>query len=198
KGKTSQSTIIVNLASDAELFHSPAGTAYATIDVNGHRETMPVRSKTFKQWLAGTFYRATKKAAGAQAIQDALAVLEAKAVFDGQEHTVHVRLAEHNGSYYLDLVNETWPSINVTPEGWTVVDNPPVKFIRFNGMLTLPTPKTGGDINALRDFINVSPDNKDGTPSHEWVLLTSYILATMRPQGPYSILVLQGEQGSAK
>ena len=34
-----------------ELFHSAAGTAFADIPVNGHRETWPIRSKRLHSWL---------------------------------------------------------------------------------------------------------------------------------------------------
>jgi hypothetical protein len=36
-----QADILVDLAQTAELFHAPDGTAFADIDINGHRETWP-------------------------------------------------------------------------------------------------------------------------------------------------------------
>src|SRR5262249_16612273 len=45
-----QAAILIDIAAAAELFHDPDGTAYADIDVNGHRETWPIRSKSFKRW----------------------------------------------------------------------------------------------------------------------------------------------------
>jgi hypothetical protein len=42
-----------------ELFHTPAGTAYADVLVNGHRETWPVRSKRFRTWLRRCHYEET-------------------------------------------------------------------------------------------------------------------------------------------
>ena len=33
----------------AELFHTPDGTAFADLDIDGHRETCPVRSKGFRR-----------------------------------------------------------------------------------------------------------------------------------------------------
>src|SRR4051794_36102843 len=41
----SQADILIELAGAAELFHAPDGTAFAALDVNGHRETWPVRTK---------------------------------------------------------------------------------------------------------------------------------------------------------
>jgi hypothetical protein len=43
----------------------------------------------------------------------------------------------------------------------------------------------------LRHLINIGDDRN-------WILLLSWLLAAGRPRGPYPMLVLQGEQGSAK
>jgi hypothetical protein len=40
-----QADILIGLAQSAELFHSPDGTGFADLDINGHRETWPIRSK---------------------------------------------------------------------------------------------------------------------------------------------------------
>jgi len=58
-------------------------------------------------------------------------------------------------------------------------------------MHPLPIPATGGDIRVLRDLINVGNDAN-------WILCLSWLLAALRPKGPYPILLLQGEQGTAK
>ena len=33
------------------LFHDPAGTAFADLTIESHRETWPIRSKRFRSWL---------------------------------------------------------------------------------------------------------------------------------------------------
>ena len=50
-----------------DLFHTAAGTAFADIPVNGHRETWPIRSKRFRSWLRRCHYQATGEAASAAA-----------------------------------------------------------------------------------------------------------------------------------
>ena len=49
--KPTQAELLVRCASGAELFHTPAGDAYATIPVNDHRETHPIKAKGFRSWL---------------------------------------------------------------------------------------------------------------------------------------------------
>jgi hypothetical protein len=189
----SQATLLVALAmgAGAELFHSPEGDAYATIDVEGHRETWPLKVRGFRRWLARLFYEEEDKAPGSQAIQDALGVLEGKALYDGPESPVYTRLAAVNGTIYLDLGNAQWQAVEITASGWQVVDTPPVKFRRAKGLLPLPEPVRGGTLAALRPFVNIASDD-------DWLLLVSWLLAALRPTGPYPILVVCGEQGSAK
>src|SRR4051812_34834587 len=71
--------ILVGLATTGcELFHDPDDIAYADITISGHRETWPIRRKGFKSWLAKRFYDATGGAPSSEAMQTALAVIEAK------------------------------------------------------------------------------------------------------------------------
>ena len=45
-----QSDVLIELAGEADLFHAPDGTGYADFNVEGHRETWPIRSKGFRRW----------------------------------------------------------------------------------------------------------------------------------------------------
>src|SRR6516225_3837820 len=76
-------------------------------------------------------------------------------------------------------------------EGWRVIGCPPVRFRRSPGMLPLPVPERGGSIDALRSYLNLS--NND-----DFVLVVAWLLAALRPRGPYPMLAISGEQGSAK
>ncbi len=186
-----QAATLVRYAEDAELFRTPDGEAYVTFPVAGHRETHAVRSKAVRLWLQRRFYEDHGRPPGAQALQDALGVLEAKAFFEGEEHPVHVRVAEHEGAIYVDLANEAWEVVKITPAGFEIVCDPPVRFRRRKGMLALPHPVIGGSVGALRRFVNLK-DAKD------WLLLLAWLVQAFRPTSRYPILILQGEQGSAK
>jgi hypothetical protein len=191
KAGSKQSTLLVALATGAELFHDPAGEGYATVTVQTHRETHRLRSRGFRRWLSSRFYAAHEKAPSAQALQDALGVLEARAAYDGPELPVAVRLAAHIDHVYLDLADPQWQGVDVTVGGWRIVTNPPVKFIRPRGLLPLPLPVDGGSVAGLRQFINTGSED-------DWRLIVAWLLAAMRPCGPFPILALHGEQGSAK
>jgi hypothetical protein len=187
----SQATELVGIAADAELFHSPDGEAFATISVDDHQETWLIKAKGFRRWLARQFYREHNKAPGSQAVQDSLAVLEGKALFDGPEYPVFTRLAEIDAVIYLDLANERWEAVEITASGWRVIAAPPVKFRRTRGMLPLPCPVLGGSLEELRRLLNIADDG-------DWILLKAWLVKVLRPRGPHPMLTLHGEQGSAK
>ena len=129
--------------------------------------------------------------AGAAVIGSALDLLEARAQFDAPERAVNIRVAEHAGRLYLDLADEHWRAVAIGPDGWRVLGCPPVRFRRSPGMLPLPVPERGGSIEALRSFLNLSNQN-------DFVLVVAWLLAALRPGGPYPLLAISGEQGSAK
>jgi hypothetical protein len=187
----SQADILIDLALSAELFHAPDGTGFADLDINGHRETWPIRAKGFRRWLARRFFEATQGAPSSEALQSALNVIEAKAHFDAPERTVHIRVGGLDGKLYLDLGDATWRAVEIDATGWRVIDNPPVRFRRAAGMQPLPVPVAGGSIEVLRSFLNVHSDN-------DFVLVVAWALAVLRNHVPYPVIVLSGEQGSAK
>ena len=178
KARKSQATGLVELAGDAELFHTPDGEAYATIPLDGYRETCPLRSKAFRRWLAHQYYRREERTPSSQAVQDALGVLEGLALFDGTEYPVFTRLVEHHSTIYLDLTNDRWEAVEITAAGWRVIAQPPVKLRRAKGMLPIPHPASGGTINELRRLINVANDA-------DWTLLSAWLVQALRgPAAP--------------
>ena len=186
-----QADILIELAQSAELFHAPDGTGFADLDIKGHRETWPIRAKGFRRWLARCFFEATGGAPSSEALQSALNVIEAKAHFDAPERVVHIRVGGLDDRLYLDLGDETWRAVEIDTTGWRVIDNPPVRFRRAAGMRPLPVPVPGGSVETLRSFLNVRSDA-------DFVLVIAWALACLRDRGPYPVIVLSGEQGSAK
>ena len=191
RGRPTQADILIDLAQAAELFHAPDSTGFADLEINGHRETWPIRSKGFRRWLARQFFQATGGAPSSEALQLALNVIEAKAHFDAPERMVHIRVGGVDGRLYLDIGDDTWRAVEIDTTGWRVIEEPPVRFRRAAGMQALPIPVSGGSVEALRSFLNVRSDA-------DFVLVIAWALACLRNRGPYPVIVLSGEQGSAK
>ena len=192
--KESQATAMVRLALEAgaELWHTPTGDGYITIAVGGHHEHHPLASRGTRDYLTRLFYLDTGKAPNLPALQAAIATLNGIARFDGEEHDVHVRVAGGDDDHvYLDLGDSAWRAVEVTLAGWRIISEPPVRFRRPRGMLPLPVPVGGGSIEELRSFVNVATDK-------DFVLVVAWVLAALRPRGPYPIQVFMAEQGAAK
>jgi hypothetical protein len=95
-----------------------------------------------------------------------------------------------DNTIYLDMGNDAWECIRITAAGWEVITEPGVKFRRPRGMRALPRPVPGSLLD-LRPYINA-------TDEESWRLMIAWLIAAMRPTGPYPVLSLLGEQGSAK
>jgi hypothetical protein len=189
--KPKQADILIKIAELADLFHTPNGDVFADVEIDGHRETWPIRSRRFRNWLVGRFFGATGSAPGSDALSSSLNVIEAKAHFGAPEREVHIRVGAHDGKLYLDLTDKAWRAVEIDTGGWRVIDKPPVRFRRTSGMQPLPIPVPGGSIESLRDFLNVKSDS-------DFVLVVAWALACLRNRGPYPVLALSGEQGAAK
>ena len=90
----SATQLLVRYGSEAELFHDPDEEPYATFSVGEHRETWPLRSRGFRNWLRHRYYTAQREngeeeesAPRTQTLNDALAQLEAKCQFEGAERS---------------------------------------------------------------------------------------------------------------
>lgn len=174
-----------------ELFIDLDGEPHATIGVNRHHETWPIRSKEFRRWLAGLYYLRTNGAVGGQAMEDAMRVLEAKAATSGIKHQIFRRIGQAAGNIYVDICDDRWRSIEITSSGWRVVERAACKFIRGPAMRPLCDPEAGGMIEELGSFINFRSDS-------DFHLIVGWIVGAFRPIGPYAILMFIDEQGTGK
>ncbi|MEI8152771.1 MAG: hypothetical protein WCG92_14365 [Hyphomicrobiales bacterium] len=191
KGKPTQADTLIKMAKAAELFHTPDGLGFADICIGNHRQTYALKSSGFNHWLRHRYYEATGSAPSENAMADAMRTLEANAQFASPERVVHMRIAEFDNRVYLDLADEAGRVVEIDRRGWRIVDDPPVRFRRPPGMRSLPLPQRDGSIDRLREFVNVQSD-------HEFVLAVSWLLASLRASSAYPVLVISGEQGTAK
>jgi hypothetical protein len=181
-----------------DLWHEADGSPWATFPVGDHCETWPLGARAFRSYLIDQFLAATDdddppRVPSAQAMQEALAALEAMARRHGAERRVYTRLAAHADAVYVDLANDQWETVCITKSSWAVVHELPeaFRFRRPRGMLALPAPQPGGSLAPLRVFTNVRCDA-------DWHLLAGWLVGAFRPTGPYLVFVLHGQQGSGK
>jgi hypothetical protein len=191
--RESAATLLTKLARrDAQLFYSDE-SCFATVTFSDHQETYNLHSRGFRRWLTKTFFDEEERAAGREAVETAITTLEGFARFQSDERAVFVRVADHCGRIYLDLCNERWQVAEISGDGWRVIGSRdcPVRFRRAGGMLALPSPERGEDIDLLREFLNLRSDA-------DFALIVGWVIGALHPRGPYPVLILHGEQGAAK
>lgn len=191
--RESQATQLVNLAlTSATLFHHGEET-FAMFPIREHIETHALKSRGFRRWLTGTYFEREQKAAAGDAIRAAIETLAGHAQFRGEEREVYVRVAGHDGNLYLDLCDPDWRAVEITRDGWRIVESKdcPVQFRRAHGMRELPLPERGGSIDDLRPFLNTASEA-------DFRLVVAFLVACYRDRGPYPVLVLHGDPGAAK
>lgn len=186
-----QVELLSSFVRETEAFLAADDTPFVTATVGDHFETWPVRSRAFKHWLVQRFYRERGKPPNGSTLQQAVDLAAACARHDGARYEVFFRVGRAPGAVFLDLGNDSWEAVEITAKGWTIVANPPVRFRRSGSMLPLPHPARGGSLPELRQFVNAGDENS-------LALMVSWLIGALRPAGPYPLLILQGEQGSAK
>lgn len=179
----------------AELFHAEDGACFAILNETP-RKTFKLDTQSFAEWLGYAYYRDTEsekgpgRAASDTAIKTARMVLTGIAKNDGPERKVYLRAARHGDAYYLDIGADDWRAVEITATGWRVVDRPPVHFWRSSTTRPLPLPVPGGDLALLWQYANI--------PAEARPLVVAWMLEAWRPETPFPILELIGQQGTAK
>ena len=186
--------VLLRVAASSRLFRSTDGHLFARVPVESRSEVYGLKSSAFRDWLVDGYFRECHELPTDTSVRRVLGALEAFARFDGGTPSVFIRVGREGKSndspYYFDLGDSSGQAIQIGPEGWAVVEKPGVHFRRPEGLLPLPSPSRDGSIDLLRPYVNLT--------DRDFRLLVVWMAAALRPVGPYPILALYGEQGSAK
>lgn len=175
------------------LFRTPDFETFGLLDMEGHQETWAIKSKHFSFWLSLLHYKNEGEIPKASVIRETVRQFEGEAHLNSPVGIVHTRYAWFRDEIYIDLANDHWEQIRITKDSCSIIpsNESPVRFIRAPGMLPLPRPVFGESLDPLWDFLNIEH-------AGDQVLIVSWLIGAMRPLGPFPILILQGEQGTAK
>ncbi|ODT23491.1 MAG: hypothetical protein ABS35_12815 [Kaistia sp. SCN 65-12] len=166
------------------------GRCYARIPTETGWRTLSLRGSEFQSRLRRKFRVLQGRIAPGAAVKAAITALEDAAGL-APERPVFLRSASHGGHIYIDLGDATGQAIRIGPDGWSVVPSPPVAFLRSDLSSPLPHPVRQGSLDPLRSLLNLGDDGA-------FQLLVTLCVAALMPKGPYPILAVGGEQGSAK
>ncbi|MGM0692763.1 MAG: toprim domain-containing protein [Pseudomonadota bacterium] len=170
-----------------DLSHDDNDVAYARNRATG--EVRALGSRAFRHWLTAEFYAQHEKAVRDQALREAKMTLEGLAM---QAHRpVHIRVAGSGGHYWLDLGTPgSSRCVYLRAGAWSLEDQSDLMFCRSESAQPLPEPVTGGKLDPLWKVANV--------PEQSRLLVIAWLIECLRPDTPFPVVELLGEQGSGK
>lgn len=189
-----QSDVILSLLNDCQLIQTN-GEAYAVVDSEDSRVVYQLKSKKFSQFMLKRYYEAKHTAPGSEAINQALAILEMKASFDGSEEIIHRRVGRSDdGVYFYDLNNGS-QYVRIDADSAKLVQKPEVCFFQSKNMNVQVIPDLETEPEMLFELIkNHFRIQKDA----DVILFSSYLVTCLIPDIPHPIMILFGEKGSSK
>jgi putative DNA primase/helicase len=186
----SQIEELIEMGLGLELFRSPEGDPYATLESGARTTCVPLKSGDFSRHLRAAYRAKHKHGVNGNSLREAVEELTHHALEHGDVHQVYIRTASHGGMCYLDLADAHGTVIRTDGDGWQVDPSPPVRFMRPSSMQALPMPEPDGELPILWQFLNV--------PEQDRLLMIACLVALLHHPGPYPVLIFEGGQGSGK
>jgi hypothetical protein len=190
-----QSATLIELAEQSGdiFFHNQYGQPHVAVVRGKSHFVFAVTDPMYKQVLAKKLWDEMGKAAHPGSVDSAISVLAAKAKHDGEEIPLHNRIARVKDTFWYDLVDDAGRAVQITKDGYRVVDNPPILFRRYGHQRPQVVPSTPeeADASLLLDFVNLQdPEQRK--------LLLVWTATCFMPDFPHPIINFYGPQGSSK
>lgn len=192
---TAYAVSLVEAAGD-ELWSDAEGKPHATYietlpDGKQVRRHLPITGSEYHAVLNARFFRAAEQRRTLKPDQaaGAAAILAMKAKRSGVTYPTFLRAGEQQDTIYVDLGDASGRAAAINAAGWTVIEDPPVRFVR-GSRSALPVPERGGSLADIQKHFNLDPDDLKRA--------VGFMVGTFNTAGSYSILITDGEQGSCK
>ena len=190
---------LVTIAGDSRIFRDSAGRFWAGVLAEGDLSFLPLYSSAFRDFLLDTFFRVHQFFPSSADLRHALRCLQSLAgplgpppalrVSDCSERRDLPRIAID--AHAPDLQGSA--AVEIGPHGWSLNQHSRVPFYRTP--ISRPFPDlsraSSHSLEPLRMLLHLASPN-------DWIRILSWLLAALRPRGPYPILLLQGPSPSGK
>lgn len=134
--------------------------------------------------------RISKKTINKDNLLQVINILQAEARFGNiNKISLSNRVAKTEKSFWYDLTNDKWQAVEITADGWNIVDNPPILFNRYRHQSGQSLPIKNGNINKIFDYLNIK---------NYHTLFLCWLVSCFIPDIPHAMPIIYGEKGSAK
>ncbi len=192
--KLTNDQILMKLVDNISLYVDESRNTYAEFrDSSGKNIFCETSSRELYDWLFNQYIteQGGSKLPSPNSIKNALEYARVKARDKNHQVSVGLRFGYYDESYYIDMANKNGELIRVNSEGWEIITDSPVKFLRKPHQRQLRDPLGFGKTSEILKYLNIK--------SEKYKMLVMVALCTMplinivRP-----ILGFIGPEGSAK
>jgi len=164
---------------------------YGQATIRGRRKWVLIGSQEFLGFVQKDISTNYRQIVSPARIKNLLPMLTMHALETGRLVELHNRVARLDEAIYLETLNDAGDVVRVRPDGWDIIQDPPVIFKNYAHQASLPMPTHGGDIREFFEIFSIhSPD--------EQVLLATWLVMSLFTNLPRPHLWLVGEQGFGK
>jgi hypothetical protein len=150
----------------------------------------PIKSSIFRRWLSGMYWSKANKGFSGDTLSQVVNSLEGKAFFEGETVILFNRIARQGTTIFYDLGDDE-KVVKITPQGWEITMDCPVKFRRFSHQLPQVEPLEGGKLEEITKYVNLKTET-------DKLLFLTYLITVAVPDIPRVVLINIGDQGAAK
>lgn len=175
------------------------GRLFLDYQAGGVRRTMSVAPGghcEFRGWFSAFCIENYNFVPGGDYLNSAQIYFSHWVATSGRKLKDFIRVGGTVDALYLDIANDANDAWKISSAGIERVSGGPthIRLLRGAGMLPLVEPDLSVEPSQLepllREFVHAEDDVV--------TLLCAWLLGSMRPEGPYPVLTISGEQGSGK
>lgn len=191
KARFSLADLVEIITEGVTLWRTTSGVAHVDFVVNGVAQSAPIKSKRFRNFVR---FLASKSQflVNDHDLAGVLGYLEGIAEYSQNVYDPAMRVIEAGESLFYDTGRDDMTVVEFGGGGWRYIKGAPVRFARGQGSLAQvdAVPSKVALRDHLKEFVRASP--------RDLALMEAWLIGAMKPSGPYPILIMNGEQGSAK
>lgn len=183
---------VIELLIDKSIFfHSPEGVPFAIVSPELSHLAVKVGSSEFKDQVRLLAFHSLSINLKTAALKEISEFFKSYAKTSCPCKTPYMRYANIENAVHVCRGTKIGGIVKITSNGFKNLKKSEVNFYSPPGQKVLAKPQKGGGFKALRKmFPNISRD--------DFKLVMCWVICAINSKGPFPILVIQGEQGSAK